>query len=923
MPPVSKIPPALRARRRFPRRAAAVPSALLALFLIAAPPADAQRPGSGAYRGGGGPAITGSISGRVVDAATAAPVEFATLVLKRLPDRGAAGATGGRPAAGRPGGPPAAEPDSARLAQMRARLAERLGREPTDDELAQARARMAARFGGSPNPAPAEEQQADGTVAEADGSFRFAEVPPGRYAVEVSFIGYETLRTDTITLTGRRPDADLGALTLGSSAVALETAVVTAEAELVENRVDKVVYNASQDVANQGGDGADVLRRVPLLSVDLDGNVQLRGSEQVQILINGRPSTMFAGSVGEALQAMPAEEIEKVEVITSPGARYQGEGTAGIINIVTRRGGLKGLTGNVAASIGTRANNANASLNYTRGRFGVNGGLGSRFSWSRPTETSLLRVDTLAGGALRTLSQNAEGNSNWVGLNGNVGAFYDLNAFNAFTTSLRVRGRRRQSDLLERSVFVDPVADLRQEYTQDRENLGPAFNVDWTTDYRRKFDGEDHELNVAFQLGQSVRDQDYDLLLTSQLGDFPERDELGRNEGRNTEYTLQADYQAPLTEALFLETGAQAILRDLNSDYSYLTRGSAAEAYVVDPVRSNVFRYDQDVYAGYVSLRATLGERLSAIAGLRYEGTEIAGSLARPEPGEEPFASDYDNWLPSGSMQAKLSETSNLRAAYSRRIRRPGLRYVNPFVDLSNNRNITVGNPELEPEIAEQVELTASMRAGRAFANASVFYRLTRDEINGFVEVVDGGVSREVFLNLGQSEAWGGGLFVSGTVAEVVKLRGNANVERLELVGQGATAGLSRSVWQGSLNGSITVELPRDLVVESFGFYRAPRQTLQGERASFSIWSVGAQKKFADDRWRLGLRIVEPFSRSKEFPGEITGAGFSQVTNYSVLFRSFGLNASYRFGQLTGNRQRERRSRIDNDDVRDGGGGEF
>jgi len=872
----------------------------------------AQRP---AGRGGAQPSITGVVTGKIVDDATGKPVEFATLILKQVPTGDKAGERPGD----RRGGPPAgAKPDSARLAMFKTRLTERLGHEPSEEEMAEARKRFAKRQGNRPAPIT-EEKQVDGVITDMEGNFRFEEVRLGAYAIEASFIGYENLRIEDVILTGKQPDRDLKLVSLQPSAALLEEAVVVGEAELVENRVDKIVYNASQDVVNQGGDGADVLRRVPLLSVDLDGNVSLRGSDQVQILINGRPSSMFAGSVGEALQAMPSDEIEKVEVITSPGARYQGEGTAGIINIITKRGGLKGLTGNVNASIGTRSNNAGGNINYSKGRFGVNGGLGSRFSWKRPAETSFLRVDTLMSGNLARLDQNSEGTSNWLGLNGNIGAFYDLNAYNSFTTSFRLRGRQRNSDLFQNSIYTNPDRGEDQVYTLDRVTTAPGFNYDWSTDYKRKFEGEDHELNVALQVGGSIRDNDYEVVRAVTSGNLSANDEIGENEGRNIELISQIDYQRPLNKTFFLETGAQGILRTITSDYSYLNRVSSNAAYVLDPLRSNIFEYNQDVFAGYVSMRTTLSEKMSVVTGLRYEYTDISGELKKPDPGQEPFSNDYANLLPSLSIQYKINMMSSVRLAYSRRIRRPSLRYINPFVEASDARNVTVGNPELLPERTDQYEISGNTRIKNGFLNLSVFAKRTKDEIASFLRVEDD-VTKNLFLNLGQQNSYGANTFVSYKIGKSIKLRGGVNVEYLLLRGSGELDGLSRDVWQYDMNGSGTVELPKDFVVEAFGFYRAPRQSLQGERANFTIWSIGAQKKLANDRWRVGLRIVEPFSRSKDFPNEQQGDGFYQSSNYSVLFRSYGLNVRYKFGSLEANVSR-RKSKIRADDQKQGGGG--
>ena len=329
------------------------------------------------------------------------------------------------------------------------------------------------------------------------------------------------------------------------------------------------------------------------------------------------------------------------------------------------------------------------------------------------------------------------------------------------------------------------------------------------------------------------------------------------------------------------------------------------------------------MYAGYVSLRQTFSEKFSAIAGVRYEGTAIGGALERVDS-IPAFANDYGNVLPSASVQYKLSQSSSLRLAYARRIQRPGLRDINPFIDQSDPRNVEFGNPTLDPEVTDQLELTGNARLGPGFLNASVFYKRTDDLISEILEVDPvTEVTSSFPINLGQTDSYGASLFANYTLFENVKVRGGLNLERLTLVGAGRLAGVSRDVTQYSLNGSLTWELPKDFVVESFGFYRAPTQTLQGERASFSIWSIGAQKKLMDDKWRVGVRIVEPFARDKTFPNELTGDNFVQRNEFGVLFRSFGLTANYKFGELSGNRQRERRTKINAGDQRSEGGGEF
>ena len=218
------------------------------------------------------------------------------------------------------------------------------------------------------------QKQLDGTLTNNKGQFKMTELKLGKYMIKVSFVGYNEITSDTITLTKSNPDFDLDNIILENSAIALAAVTVSAEKSLFENKIDKIVYNAEKDITNKVGDATDVLRKTPLLSVDLDGNVELRGSRNIQILLNGRPSGLFANSVKDALKSIPSDQIKSVEVITSPSAKYDGEGSAGIINIVTKKKSIEGISGSVNTALSNRTNNTNVSLSAAKGRFGVSGG---------------------------------------------------------------------------------------------------------------------------------------------------------------------------------------------------------------------------------------------------------------------------------------------------------------------------------------------------------------------------------------------------------------------------------------------------------------------------------------------------------------------------------------------------------------------
>ena len=304
----------------------------------------------------------------------------------------------------------------------------------------------------------------DGTVSDEKGKFNFNKIEAGEYKVLISFIGYQTKTIDKLNFS-KGQEFDLGAIKLSPEVKNLDEVTITGSTALIEEKVDRLVYNAEKDVSTAGGDASDVLARVPMLSVDVNGGVSLRGSSNIQILINGRPSAIFSGGVAEALKSIPAEQIKSIEVITSPSARYDGEGSAGIINIVTRKKAPQGFTGNASVSVGTRSNNGNLGLNYSKGRFGLSFSGGFRGNPTRPSISEFERRDFLDTGE-RVLTQNGEGDGTGFGSRSNLELSYDINAYNRISSNVNFGNRNRESTNFTDALFIDPAANLRQEYTR-------------------------------------------------------------------------------------------------------------------------------------------------------------------------------------------------------------------------------------------------------------------------------------------------------------------------------------------------------------------------------------------------------------------------------------------------------------------------
>lgn len=768
---------------------------------------------------------------------------------------------------------------------------------------------------------PADGKQLDGGITETDGSFKIIEVDNGTYNLSISFLGYEDKLVTGIETTLEKPDLDLGTIYLLPTGVNLEEITVTGQAALVENRIDKLVYNADKDASTVGGDAADVLRNVPLLSVDLDGNVSLRGSSNIQILINGRPSTLFASNPADALKTIPANQIKTVEVITTPTAKYDGEGSSGIINIITKKRNAEGFTGSVNSSIGTRQNNGGLNLNWVRGRFGLNGGANSFWSWRREGSLDFFREEQDGESVLSTFSQGGPNSSQVLGFNGNFGAFYDFNAFNSINSSIRFNGFNNWRDGTITGELNDFSPGGLINFVRSNDNQGGRNGYDWTTDYKRTFPNSEREFSMAFQVSTTASTQEND---TDQDGDALryEQDIRNTNDGVNSEYTLQADYVHPFGEGIKMETGLKSVIRRIDSDYETRIRATDGDAFAAVPLLTDNFLYDQDVYAGYLSFNWDLGKSFGLITGARYERTTISGEYRDRE--EEPFTQEYDNILPSVILSKQFKNFSNLKASFSRRIQRPSLFFINPFTQVNDPNNLVFGNPNLDPEVVDQYELSYGTFVKGVSINAAVYYRQTTDVIESFVQIEPASeISTTSYLNIGVNKSIGVNIFTSVNVKKIGSFRLGFNIFTYDAESTVDSINLSRStvIWNGNVGANIN--LPRDWKFDLFGFARSPRQTLQGENPSFWLYGMGLRKQF-NKRFSLGIRAIEPFNERKNFPSEIQGENFYQRSDFSIPFRSIGFSISYNFGQLDFNdNQRGRRSKINNDDQKGGGNDNF
>ncbi len=742
----------------------------------------------------------------------------------------------------------------------------------------------------------------DGVLADDNGFFKFSDVNTGSYDVYISYVGYPEKKL-TLETTLKSPDINIGKIRLSSTTNVLQEVEIKEERLLVENKADKLVFNAENDASIAGGDATDVLRKVPMLSVDLNGNVSLRGSQNVRILINGKPSGMFSSNVADALKMFPADQIKKVEVITSPSAKYDAEGSAGIINIITKKQNIEGIAGSINTSIGNRQNSLFANLNAGKGRFGFSSGGAVFYSLPANGTNDFTRLDKLNGGSITQLGTQK---SSRLGGNASLSAFYDFNGYNSINSTFNFRGFGFDNDgttrgNISQQGFVDNFI---------RTNTGNNFfgGFDWNTDYTHKFASrEGQQISFGVQYSKQNNDQDFKLEESHDLS-LLNRNTTLNNAGINNEVTLQVDYEHPFTKAIKLETGAKSILRNIVSDYN----SQAFDINTGYTPSTERFDYGQNVYAGYASLNFVIARKYSLITGMRYEQTDIKGSFDK--------ATDinfnnikYSNFLPNLTISRTFSGFRTLKLGYSQRIQRPSLQYINPFNNNSDFLNRTIGNPLLNPELVKQVELGYNFTYKGFSTFSSLFYKHTDGIIEQILSLDKNQLSVNTYENVGTNNSIGLNTFITKTI-NLFTLRTGGNIATYHAQGliNGEQAERKSFEYNIFLNGEM--KITGTFKADFFGFFRSPVRTIQGDNPAFTIYGIGLRKEFKD--WSIGLTMIEPFSANKYFKSNIETDAVKQSTSFGIPFRSFGVNFRYKFGNVD---FKERQSKVKNSDLKQGG----
>ncbi len=742
-------------------------------------------------------------------------------------------------------------------------------------------------------------KEIEGTITNENGKFLMSGILTGEYILKINYLGYKNKEIE-FNITKKEPDVRLKEIKLEISSEMLSEVTIVEEKPIYESKLDKIIYNAENDDNGANEDATDVLRKAPLLSVDFDGNVELRGSKNIKFLLNGKASSFLSGDLSSALQMIPADEIKSVEIITSPGAKYDGEGEAGIVNIVTQKKIIDGYKASVDGSFGSRNNKNGFNLTLGKGRFSLSARGNAWYSWPREGSTTYRREDWNDNrDTINVLTNDGKSKSQWIGYGAGINMYYDINAYNSISSDINFRGRDFPSENTTTVKYAVNGTDIYQ-YDSYLESTNETKNISWNTDYTRNFeDNEDKELSISYQLGNRIKNNISDITSDTSL--------INTNNENNFEHTIQIDYSHPIYNHI-LEVGTKMIIRDQKMDYQ--TDSDIDE--VVFP--NEIFNYTQRVNAYYISSNIQLENDYSILLGTRYELTNISGNWESNI--DKSFSPNlYGNLLPNLTISKKLDAGKNIKLSYNSRISRPNSSYINTNTNITDRKNITIGNPNLTPATTRQVEFGYN-NFGRKYQGSYYIYYKQNDDLIESILSVENDISTTTYENIGSSTTYGANYYGSIKFKNLT-LRSGINLYRYQ-ASDSEFASKDRSALLYSYNFGLSLKMRNNWKAEGFGFMRSPSQTLQGSSTSFSMMSFGIKKEFSNKRGSIGIRIVEPFAKNGEkiWTTELSGDNFYQISERTTVFTSIGISFKYTFGKLNF-KSNNKRSKIKNDDVQE------
>ncbi len=768
----------------------------------------------------------------------------------------------------------------------------------------------------------------NGTVSIKTGDFLFEKLMPGRYYLKISFIGYDTKFIDTLAIRPNAAEQKLGSIKLYQKSVSVGEVIVQGQKETLNFNLDKKVYNVDQNMANSGATALEIIENIPSVTVDADGGVAVRGNPNINILIDGKPSALAGYGSSDVLSQIPASQIESIELVTNPSAKYDPEGTGGILNVILKRKSNIGINGSVMANAGTgQRYNTSLNLNLKNEDFNLFASYDGRINKFNSTGSTIRTTEF--GGTLSTLDQFSDNNNNMNNHNINLGVDYYFNEKDVVSLSTQFRiGDFDNGSTIDNKNYDDE--NILDSYFQRLSSGFRNFNSqNYTLSYKKTFENRTQELtadimysNSAMNSESNIDQQYFDTSTSLPNDDLSKQKSLSDNS--NKLLLMQANYIQPLNELGRFEGGFKSVIKDLRMKNDYLLIDPVSKDWVNSSALDNVYDYKEQVHAVYGIYSNNWGN-FTYQFGVRAEQVYIDGTV---ESTGQKFENNYFSVYPSLHLRYNFSELEELQFSYSRRVDRPRNNQLNPYVDYSDSLNIFAGNPNLKAQYINSLELGYSKYFGKTSVVSSLFFRQNNDMITSISTLLDHGVTYTTYQNVAKGQSYGTELIVTHPVFNWWRLNGTFSYFTNKVEDNTTLGGTRESnSWIVRLNSSMT--LWDDFQLQLIGSYSSPTILISmgsgsrgfgGGPGMFFGGSSGqskmkeqyaldaiVRKDFMDGRLSLTLRITDIFN-TRTFDTETYGTGFYMTNIRKMDSRVAYLGVSYRLSEnRNSNQEREKR----------------
>jgi outer membrane receptor protein involved in Fe transport len=741
----------------------------------------------------------------------------------------------------------------------------------------------------------ADNKQIQSMQTDLNGGFTLTGIPNGFYLLRASYVGYLTYLKDSIAITPAKGVINLGNIKLrqGKGSL-LKEVVVSAQKSQIQLGLDKKSFNVDQSLVSQGGSATDLLTNVPSVQVDVDGNVSLRGSSNVKVLINGKPSALTGGDLADILQSIPASAIETIEVITNPSSKYDSEGDSGIINIVLKKNVQKGFTGSASASAGSQ-HTYNGTFNLAYQNKNIN--VYTNYSYRQGDRVGNGFVDktTILPDGSQTQDQTANQSFTFKGQNIRSGIDFTIDPKTtiSFTNNINIRNRYR--DQYGNTLIARNDTTL-QSIGQDNLSNGHGTNLDFTLDFDHKYKkkGEEWTATLGYSSDKNNNFDNFNSIYSNFNPDSAfNAIQHNTTTGWQHNYIAQSDFTLPLTNGK-LEMGLRSTINNNNTDYVSDTLNNVTGVYNYDPFLSNDFLYKENINAVYTNYQHDFG-KFSIQGGLRLEDAHIRTQLV--DSATTNHKQDYFRVYPSLFLTDKLSENQTLQLSYSRRVTRPNSRQLSPFLDESNRLNYQQGNPYLLPEDTHSFELSYINYWKAVTLTSALYYRLTLDNIQQITIPLDLETTLTQYQNIKSASNAGYELIAKVSPSSLLDITANLNIYYKYIVGDptykiATTSGYS---WNGNITAN--VKPIKRLGIQIRADYQASQVIPQGTMKA--IYGVdGGVRYDLTKKLNLSANVRDIFNTRKyvsdiNFSPEINA---TQISDRRFNTRTGVVTLAYRFG---------------------------